>query len=703
MRQATKRMLRENEKKEIADILRQFHNEDSWWQVRGAILGFLRATIRASMPDTFYIIQKIRPDRNNVNAVREAYSRKYSETDGTLRTPLTNAGFEYSVVESAFRVLMKYHHKKANELEEQHAEEPVEVPQPIQDIISKLPDSAQMVLIANIHFITKLDPFTITVAHGELKQIITASMREEKQRDDEGHWYTTKRFAYGDVVINAIPTRIIKFIPPTHTEHSPVKYQIEFETPHNEGFTIGPMTVENIVRALRAKGTQTIRLRQAEDALGAIIAGFELNGRVEVNREIETQGFYLVDGKIVTSKLELPTVQNPKEELVACLKFIDELISKYSQREIVPTLIKWGMMAPFNYVLKSKENWMPWLILYGFPDTGKTTLGRIPLCIWAVDNKMHHKGFTSIDTVARLGQEISQTTLPKLFNEVGALTDERYLFLVEMIKSAVESVIARNRFKGNDYEEIASLAPCIFTSNYAPPDEPAFLKRFIPVHITSAEIRPREETQKFTCWFQNEKSKLAMLGAFTKAFILRNPQLLLQENADWNEIAKQALTACYTGLNMEPPEWINWIIEQRQIANIQEQILARVRSFFLKEINDNFARHAHTTGRRLAGEVSQEIAGRLHFCLENNLIPYLHYSNDKKDIIITHDVMPELKRRVQIPSLAQLAQDLKFEYGTKQVGRKEDARPMTVAHGDLITFLDFLEVGDAEVSQQPSA
>ena len=67
-----------------------------------------------------------------------------------------------------------------------------------------------------------------------------------------------------------------------------------------------------------------------------------------------------------------------KKKIQECCEFLDILVGKYRCREIIPTAVKWAVIAPFNYALKqytNDNNFLPWLHPYGWTRTGKTTIG----------------------------------------------------------------------------------------------------------------------------------------------------------------------------------------------------------------------------------------------------------------------------------------------------------------------------------------
>jgi hypothetical protein len=83
---------------------------------------------------------------------------------------------------------------------------------------------------------------------------------------------------------------------------------------------------------------------------------------------------------------------------------------------------------------------------------------------------------------------------------------------------------------------------------------------------------------------------------------------------------------------------------------------------------------------------------RLNFCLQHRLIPFLNPAVKQKEIVITSDLMQELRRlRLDscISSLAELAKMIPgFEYGQKKLGGMN----VRAAYGDMSKFIEFLAV-----------
>ena len=96
--------------------------------------------------------------------------------------------------------------------------------------------------------------------------------------------------------------------------------------------------------------------------------------------------------------------------------------------------------------------------------------------------------------MARLGEEISKTTFPKLVDEVD-LNEERYRTLINQIKSAISSKIIRSKLRPNSSyaSDIPALSSLILTSNPPPPLwDSAYMKRIIDRYFHKAETKKED-------------------------------------------------------------------------------------------------------------------------------------------------------------------------------------------------------------------
>jgi len=94
--------------------------------------------------------------------------------------------------------------------------------------------------------------------------------------------------------------------------------------------------------------------RAAEKVLPAILNGYYRDNKMEIRSELETPGFYLIDGKVQVYGYR--PRDYTQQEVIQCTKLLDDLVTRYKRPEIFASLIKWGIIVPFSYVLKQMKD-----------------------------------------------------------------------------------------------------------------------------------------------------------------------------------------------------------------------------------------------------------------------------------------------------------------------------------------------------------
>jgi len=289
------------------------------------------------------------------------------------------------------------------------------------------------------------------------------------------------KLVYKERVAVVAPTKLIVYENPIGGIR---KYQAVFEgATLRKPLVVGPALIEEIADRLRAEGL-VYHNRLINDVLNAIVNAFIKRGRAEIKAEIESPGFYIVDGKLVAVNYEISDPD--REKLKRALLLLNELAEMWFKHAIdkFATVVKWGAVAPFSYVIKQRGRFLKWLYLYGDSATGKTTLARIVLKIWGLDSKNEKTG-ASIDTPARFGYVVSSSTFPVLVNEPGgALAKED---IVEMLKNSVDGTIVRGKYVRGTYVEYPALAPLVFTSNKQIPRDDALVRRLYIITFSYGE------------------------------------------------------------------------------------------------------------------------------------------------------------------------------------------------------------------------
>ena len=573
-------------------------------------------------------------------------------------------------------------------------------------ILKQLKPEIQEQLSKHTWEIIQYSPLKFVIAHSDYKQIMYAEIKKHSvltKKDNNKDTIETSKTTISflnlsRIVIGAIPEEVILNKNPLGLfEH---KYTIKFVTRSNDSFTIGPKTLDEITTYLKDRSLVYMSTKTTE-VLSIMISAFERNGQLITKHDIDTPGFYFIDGKIRYYNVN-NTINNahPKptlDQIKSCCELLDILQPKFNNKDVFPTVVKWSVIAPFDYVIKQiHKKWIPWLYPYGWSNTGKSTLGeKICCCVWnRYDNENSIIPFTAVDTVARFGEALSKSTYPVVINEVGQLNDEhKNKGLVEMFKTAITDRIARKKYVNKTiWTEIPSFSACILTGNSTPPKDTGFRRRIIPIVFTEKDQYSKDAIIEFEKLFDERiKHELRYLGDFTVNYIMEHQQeLLIESKKDWKEIAEIVLTEFYKSIRKEAPEWIKNFVQETQLEDSKEDADLLFRSFLINKVNETYNKfHRNIESVELKEDIPFE--SRLAFCLYNNLIPFLNPIKVKDGtnlIAITSDLINELKQKIpEISSLPEISSIIEgFEYGQKRIGGKN----AKTVYGTVNQLLDFL-------------
>ncbi len=486
----------------------------------------------------------------------------------------------------------------------------------------------------------------------------------------------SNRLVYKERVAVVCPTRVVVYNNPIG---GITKYEVTFEgTTLQRPLTIGPAIIDEIADRLAAEGVVYHR-RLIHDTLSAIIQAHVRKGKAEIRTEIESPGFYLVDGRVVPVKYSVESIDT--EKLRQALLLLNELADVWFKhvQDKFATVVKWGVVTPFGYILKQRGKWIPWLYLYGDSATGKTTLGRVVLKLWGLDSRYEKTG-ASVDTVPRLGHVLSASTFPTLINEPGnALTKED---VVEAVKNAVDNVIVRGKYIKGTYTEIPALSCLIFTSNKFLPRDDALLRRFKVITFSYGEKIPVEKQREFKEKVDPRLNTLSEIGKCIAKQVLETQGL---DHLD----GRVLLEKCYEVAGLEKPAWLN--LEYSEALDLHETVLEEFIERLKKYINDSFARYVsriiHTdTDTLRATMVTPDqltLSEKLRVLLEKHMLPGARLSGD--NVIITTVLLDEigLRERVNLKSLAEM---LGCEYGVFWVSGRS-VRAMKIQLDRLVETL----------------
>jgi len=376
-------------------------------------------------------------------------------------------------------------------------------------------------------------------------------------------------------VILGVPIEVQMLMVP---DFPTAKWRVTWKTTDGRDVTLVGLLPE-IISAMRQNGMIANKTK-AEDVISALLVQFIANRIGKVEYDYDKPGFYPMDNTVKAVGIELP--KPDEKELRKALKLLNELANKwYADRiEKFATIIKWGVVAPFSFVMKkwnkSTDIVFPWVYLWGTASSGKTTMARIVLMLWGLGSR-NIIGGAMIDNLPRFGQIVSSTTMPIVANEVILEKAE----VIDAIKASIEGTVARGKFIAGNYVIIPALAPLIMTSNRMPPMDAGLLRRLIVMNFTPKEKIRDERKKKEFAKVLEKAEVLKAVGGFVAWFISEHSELL--RTKPWHEIARIALEKAYEYAKLPKPKWLNMLYlgEQDSEDLTEELVIGKIKDLLV--------------------------------------------------------------------------------------------------------------------------
>nr|WP_176704182.1 bifunctional DNA primase/polymerase [Sulfolobus neozealandicus] len=486
---------------------------------------------------------------------------------------------------------------------------------------------------------------------------------------------TDKEYKEKEVVIEAYPTAVEVYENPVG---GITKYRTVWASKvRQKPIEVGPATADEIADYLRAEGVVKHK-DLVYNTVSALLMGYIKYGKAVIKNEFESPGFYLNNGKIEPSRVE---IRKPsREELREALELLDDLAERWFShiKDKFAMVVKWGIISPFGYVYKQKGSWIKWLYLFGISKSGKTTLAEMIMKIWGINRAP--KSGANIDNVARLGAVLMQGTYPDVINEPGDVLKENSP-LIDPIKNAIEQKTARGAYRHGNYVELPSLAMLVFTSNRVYPKDSSLIRRFIIMNFD--EQLSDDKIAEFDKNVRPLFNKLKALGDFV-AYSVVNDNNLLQ--SDWEASAVKLLEMAYKEAGLAVPQWIYEKFSSEGDDVIEDNI-QRIREFMLNVFMSTYIRDiAKTTPEDDPRLIVREV-------LQKGLIPWAQFRavNGYNEIRFTIGLTDQLAKVIGDITLKQLARLLGWEHKDIRVkddkGRWHTIKGVIVKEHDLYRFL----------------
>jgi hypothetical protein len=494
------------------------------------------------------------------------------------------------------------------------------------------------------------DAPTFIVAHADDKQVKVAHL--EKEKDKDGGTMIVK---YSTIVLDAIPTEIIVIYDPQADLR---KYVLKLEAPDGTRFTYGPLEFTELVNEI-ARSPLAFEPRNLQKYLGALLRGYEKERKVVHKIEIERQGFFFVDGKLVPSKVDVRQV-NAKQALDA-VEALEKLRARFYSSEAEQTrlahLVKLAVVAPFDFARRqmgyaNNSNFIPGIDLAGRPDTGKTYgYGRLFLAMYRLPfNDNYLKGAGTVGTQPRYILHTGHTTMPVICDEMDFLTEWRrrdevrgYL---EMLKNGRSMTNPRDTLtRDSKLIERPSCAYTILTHNSDAIDEDGFAKRYTLITLTEKDIKDKQKMDEFSNFFVDNQEEYATIGDFAIWYIMNNTEVLKQ---DWVTISNNVLGELHKLASVEYPAWLDAVIINDSREDISDNRRMMIRTILIEEIN-----RCWSLNRMM--ENYNDLKERVSLLLAQDLLPFAKGHHEKGVCLLSSFVDKLKEKGLERISMKQLA------------------------------------------------
>lgn len=344
-------------------------------------------------------------------------------------------------------------------------------------------------------------------------------------------------------------------------------------------------------------------------------------------------------------------------------------------------ILRWGLLSPFSYILKTRFVWLPMLFLYGASRTSKTTLAEISLSPYTKITPEISIGGGAFNTDYRIGHALSRQGIGTIINEPSATINNDHN--CDLLKRCVESPISREVKDNGVHTKVPCYSNMCFTSNSFIPTNDAFVRRADYLEFTKNErlsddnVKEFNETFKHQNWNNTRFLELRPLGDFIVYYVNQNVNILGSNHTD---IVFNMIDALYGYVGEHAPGWLYSIPELMDIGVSDTEVLSEFRRLVLKDYRDltkNSSKmydYAFENAATVDDDLNVthhnhqgDFAKLLRAIIESNNIPYLHFAKVKggEYVIVNSSVKNALKdfNGLQI-TCKGLADYMGYKYGT---------------------------------------
>lgn len=405
-------------------------------------------------------------------------------------------------------------------------------------------------------------------------------------KKDETTFYTN-RFT----ILNMSPVDIYEFFNILDTNAS-AKICLKF---YSQGMPAPQIVkgddIEAIEKQLKKRPGLVLKPRDYHGIINEIIREYIRLGLIHTVEEVPVPGLFINPrtGELVRSGVNgaIDIIKPSIGEVKKGLKIWNQLQEVYpGSKNKLATIIRWGLLSPFSYILKDLYEWQPCLYLYGASRTSKTTLAEISLMPYTSIDDTISIGGGAFDTEYRIGNALSRQGIGVIINEPAtSIEDSNRL---EIIKRGIEDKYCREKQEDGLPTKIPSYSNMCFTSNHFYPSKDAFVRRSFIIEFTSSERLSEDDIARFNEVFHyvnktnNDFQFLRGIGDYIVWYVYENLDMLSHQH---DEIVDSFLNALieYSGEDVRDYGWLFEETELMDISSTDDNARSLFRSLVLQK------------------------------------------------------------------------------------------------------------------------
>ena len=428
--------------------------------------------------------------------------------------------------------------------------------------------------------------------------------------------------------------------------------------------TIEGNDIQIIEKQLEKRPGIVLKPREYKGVVNEIINEYIKLEQIHTIEEIPVQGIFCnpLNGELVradehgSTPIKLPS----RDSVNQALGIWEDLHEVYPGDDSkLAHIIRWGLMSPFSYILKTRFVWQPMLFLYGASRTSKTTLAEISLSPYTRITNEISIGGGAFNTEYRIGNALSRQGIGTIINEPSSsINNDIY---IDLIKRAVESPISREKNENGMHIKIPAYSNMCFTSNSFIPTNDAFVRRADYLEFTKnerlsdADVGLFNKTFHHQNWNNTRFLELRPIGDYVASYVANDIDILSGNHTD---VVFGMINSLFDYVGEKPFKWLYLIPELMDIGASDNEVLSEFRRMILRDYKDltrNSSKiYEYAFDTAIEVDVDMQVthvkhdgdfAKLLRAVISSNNIPYLHYQkvHDEEYVIVNGAVKNALK------------------------------------------------------------